>query len=659
MMMPKVRFSWRPWIIEDAKWRLGLFCLYDARAKSAGRLRAWRLAISLRGVVGWMTVLLVVGYFAGAGVLWKWLDRRPYNQVTYADLVWPPRWSQLQQKRGQTLITAGLEDFKNSKWREGEMALRIGLSRDPSSLPARLELSRFYVAINQRIRAKAVLTAGLDYGYPGSDYFQQMCALAADGEDYDWWLSTCDKVLAQLSTKPATTVERKDAILQKMAALMAANRPEEVIRLVEAQQGPGRSGMFDEFKVLALLKIGKPVDAVAFLDDWRKRDGAVSQVLRLQVRAYREAGRLADMDKAIVELCAYSPATPQPYIYGIIQNLLAGRRAEAERGLDDFLLRFGSTPAVLVTLADPLSEIKEQPMLERLVGYARQQGFDPEPIQRSLFRVLMDKGDWLRARAFLADIRSGGRDLPPTLDFWYGLMERLCNAVIDPAGGTQSALTDFIRNRRVPLKMDKDLIEKLRRAGRPETARGVITFAQGVYPESTVLKTWLDELDKELASVQTPQPVMVLPKVSVAVPPPMVRVPSPAPVPLQQDAFFARLGELKKAGDFAGALKQIQDMREARPDWLGSREDEIEVEEILLNGRVGDLPALHLAAGFYLNGDAKHSRRTAELARELHDAGCTEAAILLAKDLLRKVPDYPTAKRLLAEWEPKARVPKP
>ncbi len=659
MALPKVKFSWRTSEITGGAWRGGLFCFYDARAASAGRLRAWRLAISLRGLLLWLMALAVVAYFSGAGVLWAWLHRRPYNQVTYADLVLPTHWPQLQHKRGQAQIDAGLADFKNHKWREGEMKLRVGLGRAPGDTNARVELARFYVAINQRSQAKAVLTAGLACGYPGSDYLRQICTLAADAEDYDWWIQTCDTVLKQLPASSGRGVERQEAVLQKMAALMAANRPDEVLKLVDAQDDKG-GPMVDEFKVLALIKAGRPAEAVDFLAVWRKRSGSSPQVVRLQVRAFREAGRLADMEQAIEELRAYSPAVPQPYIYGIIQQSLAGRWLRAEVGVDDFLLRFGSNPRTLFALAEPLVEIGDQRVLEKLVAHARQQGFNPEPFQNAQLKVLLNKDDWPHARVLLTELRSKSKAVSPEQAFWYELVDRLCNAAVDPGEGTQSSLIDFVRDKRLPLKIDKELINGLRRAGRPATARALITFAQGNYSENDTLKTWRDELDKELAVVVAPLPEVVLPRIAVAKAAGAAAVePTPAREEVTEDVFFKQLAESEKAGDFDGALKQIQAMRDDRPTWLVVREDDIEVEEIRINGRVGDLAALHLASSLYINGDSKRSLKTAGLARELYAAGCKDAAILLAKELLKKVPNYPHAKRMLAEWEPKPAAVRP
>ncbi len=657
MKLPKVNFYWGIKPIAGGKWKLGLFSFYDARATSASRLRDWRLVLSLRGMLLWLVALAFAAYFAGAGGLWWWLHRRPYNEVTYADLVLPSRWPELQHKRGQAQIKAGLADFKNYKWREGEMKLRVGLSRSPADASARLELARFYVAINQRSQAKALLNDGLNHGFPGMPYIKNICALAAEGENYDWSIQVCDKALAQMAADRERTAERRDVTLQKMAVLMAANRPDDVLKIVDTQ-GDKAGPMFDEFRVLALIKAGRAAAAVASLEAWRKRSGATPQVMRLQVRAFREVGRLANMEQAVEELRVCTPASPQPYIYGIIQYLLAGRWLKAYVCVDDFLLRFGSNPGNLLALAEPLVEIDDRVVLEQLIDHARQHGFNTEPLQGALLKVLVDKGEWLQARVLLSEIRSQSKADTRERIFWYELVDRLSNAALDPGEGTQSSLIDFVRGKKLPFKIHRLIITHLRAAGRPATARALISFVEGDYPETAALKTWRDELDKELAVLAAASPKEVVsPAVTVA-DASAVELPAAREVP-PADVFFSRLADAVKANDFEGALKQILATRNARPEWLVKREADIEIEEIRINGRVGDLPAQHVATRFYLNGDAKRSLKAAELARELYAAGCKEPAILLARDLLRKTPDYPPAKRMLAEWEPKPVSSKP
>jgi len=302
-------------------------------------------------------------------------------------------------------------------------------------------------------------------------------------------------------------------------------------------------------------------------------------------------------------------------------------------------------------LAAPLAEINESAPIERLMAHASDQGFDLTPFRQALLRVWLHQGDWVAAWDVFNDIKASLKTSEPSVMAWAELIGCMIKAALDPSEGAQSRLTDFVRERQLPLKTDRELVTVLRRAGRPATARTVITFAQGVYPENATLETWRKELDRELAAAQAVEqaakPVVAS---RAATAPAAPAGPAPAREVISETVFFKQLAESEKAKDFEGELRQILDLRLARPDWLEARQEEILGEEIRLNGRVGDLAALHLAASLYLNGDKNRSLRAVGLARELHAAGCKETGMLLAQELLRKIPNYPPAKRLLAEW---------
>ena len=199
MAIPKIKLIWGASRVLQANWRLGLFGFYERNSPLAGRSTG--LAISVRGTLAWAGVLAVATYLAGAGVIWCWLDRRPYNFVTYADLVLPTRWADVTKLRGQAAIAEGLDDFKNHKWREGMMRLTAGLARYPQDGKARLALARVYLGVNQRKQAKTLLTDGFAPGYPGEAYVREVCRQAADSEDYDWFVATCDTAMAQLAPR--------------------------------------------------------------------------------------------------------------------------------------------------------------------------------------------------------------------------------------------------------------------------------------------------------------------------------------------------------------------------------------------------------------------------------------------------------------------------
>ena len=652
MALPKIKFCWNGSRVE-ASWHLGLFGFYTRNTSG----RSEGLVISGRGLLAWLGGMLVVAYFAGAAAYLVWLDRRPYNFVGYADLVLPTRWSEIQKLRGRALVAEGLEDIEAKRWGPGLAKLRGGIARNPEEIQGRLVLADMFLMMKARKQAIETYDGGLAIRYPGRTYVEKMIKSATLSENFDWWIRTCDRALALIGNNQAYASDRRWLIQQKLSALIAADRGQEALKLAEVEGETGSSSI-KEFTVLALINVGQADQAVDFLQSWQaSREGGVadSQILRLQVRAFREANRIEDMERTLETLRQLSPTDPRSYVYGIVQRLLAKRRTDADVSLDQFLLRFGSRADRLLMLAAPLAEIGEKPMLERLNGYAAEQGFDLEPFRRFLVQSLVKNGDWQEAADVLAKIQAAPQKSQKA-EVWYDLLGAQIQAALDAGDGAQSNLVNQVRGRQLMLTIYKDMVENMRRAGRPETARALITFAQGVYPQNAVLETTRRELDVEIAEKKAAaQAVKLAPAVvrsnTNAVTPALV---ARVATVVAEKPFFSRLEQLTKANDVSGALQLISETRLAKPVWLAARDVDLMREEIRLNGLAGDSVSLRFVARQYINGDKLRSAQILAIARDLHAAGNKESAVFLLRELTTKVPDYQPAVRLLNEWVPPA-----
>ena len=662
MALPKIKLCWNGSRVE-ADWHVGLFG-FTVETRSSGH-RTHGLVIAMRGVLAWLAGLAVVAYFIGAAGLWFWLDRRPYNYVTYTDLIVPARWSGIEKLRGQALVAEGMEDIKARRWGAGMQKLRVGIARNPDEIKGRLLLAEIFVAMKARKQAIEIYDGGLATRYPGKDYVETMIKSAAQSENYDWWLRTCDRALALLKNKPGFEDDHRWLIQQKLTALLAADRTTEALALAEAEGETGNP-QISEFRVLALLKEKKTTEALKFLNAWQKRIGGREdqQITRLKARAYREAGAFPSMDRALDELRGMTPTDPRPYVYGIVQRLLAGRRADADAAYESYMFRFGSTQQYLLLLAAPLAEIAERPLLEKLADYAAQQGFELEPFRRFLVQALMAKGDWSDAAAVMAKIAAAPKKTEAAAP-WYELMTAEIQAALDSSEAAQSNLVVLVRGRQFALTLYKDMITNMRRAGRPATAREVVTYAQGVYPQNAVIETWRKELDAELAATEAtvaaaaeaarPAPRVPVVREAVVRAPAVVVPEAPVTVrfELTEAGYTAKLAELTAAGDYAGALDYVRETRLGKPAWLETRKVEMIRDEVRFSARAGDLVSLRSTARLYINGDRARSVGAVEIARELKAAGKTDDAIFLLKELLAKVPDFPVAMRLITEWTPK------
>lgn len=654
MAFPKVKLCWNGAAF-DAEWHLGLFGIYT-RSQEGGRLRG--IVISGRGLLAWMAGLAVVAYFSGAAALWVWFERKPYNAVTYADLVLPARWSEVRKLRGQATIKEGLADLKEHKWNEAFAKLKAGIARNPDEIEGRLALGEMLNAMKARKQAVEIYDGGLAKRYPGRDYIETMLKVAMNSEDHDWALRTCDRALELVADDANGTGERRWLVQRKLSVLLAADRSDEALALVEAADVSGGPST-NEYRTLALLKAGKPREAQAFLESWKRNTGKADarHILRLQVRAHREAGDPAAMDQSLEELRALTPTDPRPYVYAVVQQLIAGRRAEADAALERFLSRFGSSARAVLMLATPLVEIEERSLIERLLAYARQQGFDPEPFSRLLMEVLVARGEWREAERVMAEASPKTKKEEPAAS-WYAIMEAQIQAAIDPSDAAQSKLVGLVRGRSFAVGFYKSLIANMRRAGRPATAREILTFAQGVYPKNKTIEGWRVELDAEVAAAREAAKATLAP-VTRPVLSGTETAQASGRVVASEAEFMARLEALTENREHTAALQAIREIRFAKPIWLGAKDAELSRQEVRLSGLSGDVLAMRAAVRLFNNGDPHRSAQLVQIAREFHGASRTDEALFVLKELLAKTPDYPFAARLLTEWTPKTEAKAP
>lgn len=630
MKLRHLKFVWGASNVIKGHWFFGLFALYD---REEGQ-REDGLAISVRGALLWTLGAAVAVYLAGATALFWFWQRNPYSLLTYGDaLLRPGRGASVRDKQGQAFIAQGTDALRAKKWAEGRSLLQLGLALHPTDRRARLTLAQFYVATGQRPAALTLLQDGLGRDFPGRPYLQVLLDAAEQGEDYDLVVRLCDRFLPAL-TGEAAQPDRRWLRSRQFSALIAARHFREAIALADLEP-PGELG--NENRVLALLGLGRTEAAEKFLAEWRAQPGAEArQILPLQVRAFREVGQFEEMDRALAELRARSPADPGPAVYGVSQHALAGQDEAARKAFDDYLFRFGGSAQNLHLLAESLSEIGNLALLERCVAAAAERGYAPAPFQMLLVQAQVQRGEWAAAVRVLAALPPPtGRDAEQAA-LWRDWILRLVAAATSQNEAASLALREFLRSRPMPLKLFRKTIEALRLAGRPEAAQEVIALAAGSFPASAWLQTQRTEVAGEIAA----------------------RRPAAETVgarPLPEKVFFARLNEWLSAGQWTPAEQMIHEARTALPppDWLEARDGDLRFAQMQISLARSERSALLAAASLYLNGDHDRSQKVLDLGRDAFANGDKDAAIALAKEVLQRSPDFPPAQRWLRVWQPK------
>jgi hypothetical protein len=372
----------------------------------------------------------------------------------------------------------------------------------------------------------------------------------------------------------------------------------------------------------------------------------VRGVLRLGAGALREAKRFDQMEVTLEKLRALSPGDPRPLVFGVVQRAMGGQDAAALAAFNDFLFRFGSTTQNLQLVAEPLAEIGEVSLVERSAAAAAERGYPLEPFQVLLVQAYVQTGNWAAANRTFAAMKPAattGRAAQAAL-VWREWMRRLLDAATTTSDTAGPALVEFLHQRPWPMKIFRKSIETLRLANRLETARDLAAMASGALPGSAWLEAQRAEIKKALEAQEAA-------KAPVAVA--AVGLPS-------EKTYFQRLEDLLRAGDWALADQLLRDARTAKPppSWLAARESELRFAQVRICEGRGEFAELVAAAKLYLNGEAERSRRITDIARAVYGQGEHTTAVILLREVLRALPDYPPADRLLREWQQKEKSAK-
>ena len=634
----RIKFIWGASRVIQARWRLGLIGFYEHVKGHPGS----GVAVSVRGWLILALLLAMLAYVAGATALFFWLDRRSHNYVTYSDTILLPfRLDEIREKRGRGYIEEGIDDLKAQRWAQAEMKLRVGLQRYPYDLRARMHLAEFNLLTQRRPVAMKLLRDGLELAkdYPGRRYLTLYFEYARQGEEHARIIAAGEHGRTRW---PQLTASERDWLEQQhIVALLANSETEPAGALLNTSPD---SPEYNELRVLNLLQEGKPDAAVAFLDRWTSRSGENQQILRLQVRALRESGRLEEMESALDDLRKLSPNNPNPYAYGIVQRAMAGEEAAALAALHDYFLRFGANERATQLLAAPLAQIKAVSLLEGLLVRLGEQGQDRRAALRLLAQTHVTLGNWKEAAAKLAQLQrlpdSAGEN-----NTGQALLETLITVLNDPAEGPRLQLLELVNRQPMPLGAYRAIIEPLLKTGRHQTALDVIARAERQYPESSTLVAYKDEAQLALAAAVTPvAPLVSMPATGAA---------------MSAGEFFTQLDGLMKAGDWAGAADLVRVAQVGKPGWLGTRQSELWAHQMRIAQERGANPEMVLAVRLLLDGSSMRAHAVVNYATELNAQGKKEPAVLLLREVLRNIPAHALARRLLAEWEAPVERPAP
>lgn len=636
---PRLKFIWGSREVIVGHWRLGLFGFYE---RSRG-FRFSGLAISVRGLLCWTLALGVAGYVGGAWALTHWLQRNPYNQLGFVDvLAWPVRREQLARVRAKGWLAQGKAAMKEGRWSEGVFYLRRGLDLTPEDHEARFVLSQFYLLAGQRPRALALLVAGVDprFPLPARPMFEAALQVTFAGEDWASALALCDRALPRLGATEQWGF-RQWLVAKKLEVLLATHRAPEAVALAEGE-GEAADVAVKLQHARALVAAERTSEAIAALRGWRKSADAdqAAQLLRLEATTLREAGLRDDLERALVQLRAVHPSSVADAAFGVEERARSGRGAD--RALEEFFLRFAFTAADLQLVSQPLARIPEVRLVRRVVEVAKERGYAVRPFHIQLVEAQLRQGDWKAAATAVDAMAAEFAAANPDARTWHELMSALV-ASLSPVGNVSpQPIVIYLRSHLLSLEAYQLTISALRRAGRDEPARDVIALGRKLYVESPSLVAEAAEVEAVLA--RRPAPAPLLPARPAVV------------LPATAEEFFRALDAQIAAKAWAQAAGLAANAQFARPvpEWLPSRERELLFREIRIAQGQQNGGELRTSVRLFLGADTTRADQLLALAREWRADGARDDALRLVNWVIEAIPDHAEARALQAEWRPPA-----
>jgi hypothetical protein len=627
----RIKFIWGASGVIRGRWHLGLFGFYD---REEG-VQDDGLAISIRGLL----VLALCLYFAVAAAVHAVYRRNPYNLITFQDVaLYPVRPGVVAEKKGQALIAEGQSLAAARKWPAAVAQLERGLAQSPRDRAARLTLAHFHLANDRPSVALRWLGEGLGAEYPGRPYLEALFDAARRGEDYERIAEASARYLPQAKASGAAT-DVPWLAEQRFSALLSGGHADQALALAESETGE----VAHEHRVLALLALGRAADATSFLREWRQRPGADAKaLLRLEARAFREAGKLDEMDGSLAEWRRVAPNDVDRMVAAVEQLALAGRGAAATAALEELASRSDLPEGVLQRLAAPLAARGHVSLLQRCAALAKQRGYAADRFELAIVQSHVQRGEWDAAANALASVSpSTGADQSDAARRREWL-QRLIDCGRLRSDLPQLALIELLEERAWPLEVYRQSVAALLHAGRSEAARDVSAIGIRLYPAS---KTLQEQRTAVLGQVAAR--ALAAAKVANAAAP----VPATARV-LDEHEFFRRLDELVKAEQWDDAARHVKqaDSLQPEPMWLSARDGAVRLAQVRIAYGRRDLPAAVAAVRLFLNSDERRAEQLLDVARTCFANGDKEFAAAFTREILRRQPNYAPAKRVQAEW---------
>lgn len=623
-LLPHFRFIWGGKEAIRGNWFLGLVGFH-----TKGYPRELWVYLSVRGLLLWSSGSALAAYFIGAAALTWFFSRNPYNQIGYADLVLPTRWSELRAKRGQAQIEEGLDKLKAKQYGSAFMLLNHGLGRKPDNIAARLVVGEMFTSFGYLSRAMQIYRGGLPYAGHQPRLLNAAFKLAEYMEDYALLLELVTE--AEKVVPPELNLMRRQLQEKRLLAYEKLGRYDEILALHATTPNP--SMRLHSARLRALSGQGRGAEAIAELEATPAKFGLLREPWELLLELARANQRPDVGRRAVDALVALEPARHRFYARRIAYLGEIGAEVEALDRVDDFFFRFGGDPAAAVYL---LNEFRGHPLravVDKVWNLCRTFGTAEPAVQAAYVQHLIRLGAVDEARRHFNVAARELQQKRLSDGGWVEGTSLLLDSLMLDSPSSQSLLLTYAEAK--PLSPDayRTMVGSLYQAGRFDTARSVAQVGKSRYPAIQGFPTDVFTVRTDVAAA----PIATKVK----------EVPAVVPVAIAKPELAA-LEAAMQAGDWESALAKIAIVEKsplARE--LG---DKLLYDRITIHGHLSEQTEISWYMRRLIEAGRPDPARLRVIANELFNQGSKNSAETLLREVLRKYPDAKWAKDLAQSW---------
>jgi len=580
-------------------------------------------------------VSAILGYLVLAFALTLWVNRRDFSTISYWDVLkLPTSWDSFEKKRGEDYIRSGKQALEDGRLQEGVMKIRVGLSKNPESLEARMFIARLFYMSGRIHQASYTLEKGIAMGIQDKALLQTYFSICEESDQHDEIIRVCHKIF-ETGLKDKTEENQLFLETKLIQALLKTEQWEEVLKMAQPinAQADRKVKMVDA-EFYALINLKRYDEAEELLKRWNIRTSTDPNLQYLAVELFAHSGDIDQLKTACQRLLNFDLLNPENHIRILEKLHQAGLKEEQTKAIDRFFTFFGDNEKELLLLHHYAAGQKNLPLAERIVKWVRDHQFDDKIHLFNLFYIYLSVGQWDDAKAILDEITPRLEEFNRLDRQLIQIGQYIVELKTDARDAAAPQLLDALHKLRASIPFYLMLKDVLVTCELRTEAVATMNQALGLFPDSARIREAQQEVTRNLreheAIIEAEENITI------------TLSESPETLLEHLDAFI----QSKQFDDAEALLSKIG---QAKPTWWNAHRDEFEYRRLMIYMETRDSFLQANSTTLFLE---KHPEKTGELlslARQYTEKGNKAQAQLIVEQILNADSSNTEARQLYRE----------